>query len=165
MLESRIVLSHANWSGWQGSWGLQTEQTKFSALSAASGRADTVPSTKSTSVAVFALEQRQFGDVLGSAGVRLENVSREPDEISALAHRNFNLYSASAGGLWQFTPGYSAGLSLSLAQRAPATEELYSAGPHESTATFDIGNINMKKRFRIISNSPCKNPPDCCAGS
>jgi len=147
MLESRIVLSHANWSGWQGSWGLQTEQTKFSALSAASGRADTVPSTKSTSVAVFALEQRQFADVLGSAGVRLENVSREPDEISALAHRNFNLYSASAGGLWQFTPGYSAGLSLSLAQRAPATEELYSAGPHESTATFDIGNINMKKEI------------------
>lgn len=147
MLESRIVLSHANWSGWQGSWGLQTEQTRFSALSATSGRADTVPTTKSSSVAAFILEQRQFGEVLGSAGARFENVSREPDEISTLARRNFNLYSASAGGLWQFTPGYSAGLSFSLAQRAPATEELYSAGPHESTATFDIGNINMKKEI------------------
>lgn len=145
MLESRLVLNHPAWAGWQGSWGLQTEQVRFSALSAATGRADTVPQTRSSSVAAFVLEQRQFGSVLGSAGLRLENVRRTPDAVSNLPGRSFSLYSASAGGLWEFTPGYSAGLSLSLAQRAPATEELYSEGPHESTATFDIGNPNMKK--------------------
>ncbi|MFZ6656295.1 TonB-dependent receptor [Undibacterium sp. TJN19] len=145
MLESRILLSHPAWAGWQGSWGLQSEQVKFSALSASTGRADTVPPTKSTSLAAFVVEQKQFGDVLASSGVRIENVNRTPDASTGLIAREFNLFSASLGGLWEFNKGYGAGLSLSWAQRAPATEELYSAGPHESTATFDIGNVNMKK--------------------
>ena len=34
---------------------------------------------------------------------------------------------------------------MSVAQRAPTTEELYSAGPHEATETFDIGNPDFKK--------------------
>ncbi|MFZ6766701.1 TonB-dependent receptor [Undibacterium sp. Di26W] len=144
-MEGRVVLSHPSWAGWQGSWGLQTEQVKFSALSASSGRADTVPPTTSTSLAAFAVEQKQFGDVLASTGVRMENVNRKPDAGTGLVSREFNQFSASAGGLWQFEKGYSAGLSLSWAQRAPATEELYSNGPHESTATFDIGSVNMKK--------------------
>ncbi|MFZ6744768.1 TonB-dependent receptor [Undibacterium sp. JH2W] len=145
MLESRVQLSHPSWAGWQGSWGIQTEQVKFSALSATTGRADTVPSTKSNSLAAFFVEQKQIADVMASAGMRFENVKRTPDASTGLAAREFNLFSASLGGLWQFDKSYGAGLSLSWAQRAPATEELYSAGPHESTATFDIGNINMKK--------------------
>lgn len=145
MLESRILLSHPSWAGWQGSWGLQTEQVKFSALSATTGRADTVPSTKSTSLAAFFVEQKQFDDVMASTGMRFENVKRTPDAGTGLKEREFNLFSASLGGLWQFDKSYGAGLSLSWAQRAPATEELYSAGPHESTATFDIGDANMKK--------------------
>ena len=145
MLESRITLSHPSWAGWQGSWGLQAEQVKFSALSATTGRADTVPSTKSNTVAAFIVEQKQFGALLASTGLRFENVKRTPDASTGLAAREFNLFSASVGGLWQFNKEYAAGLSLSTAQRAPATEELYSAGPHESTATFDIGDANMKK--------------------
>ncbi len=145
MLESRILLSHPSWAGWQGSWGLQTEQVKFSALSATTGRADTVPSTKSNSVALFFVEQKQIADVMASTGMRFENVKRTPEASTGLKAREFNLFSASVGGLWQFDKSYGAGLSLSWAQRAPATEELYSAGPHESTATFDIGNADMKK--------------------
>ncbi len=143
--EGRLVLNHHAWQGWHGSWGMQFETVKFSALSAATGRADTVPVTKSNSVAAFVVEQKQIGEVLTSAGLRLENVKRTPEAIASLPARQFDLYSASLGGLWQFTPGYAAGLSYSLAQRAPATEELYSNGPHESTATFDIGNPNMQK--------------------
>ncbi|MBI3284134.1 MAG: TonB-dependent receptor [Burkholderiales bacterium] len=142
-LENRIVLSHPSWSGWQGSWGLQSERVNFSALAAGSGRADTVPATRSTMLAAFAVEQRSFGAVTASAGLRLENAVRQPE--AGLLRRDFNLLSASAGGLWEFSRGYASGLSLSLAQRAPATEELYSSGPHESTATFDIGNSAMKK--------------------
>lgn len=145
LLESRIVLSHPAWSGWQGSWGLQTEQVRFSALSASSGRADTVPATTSSALAAFVLEQKQFGAVLASAGLRLENQQRQPDAASGLVRRDFNLLSGSAGALWEFSHGYASGLSLSLAQRAPAIEELYSAGPHESTATFDIGDAAMRK--------------------
>jgi iron complex outermembrane receptor protein len=143
-LETRISLAHSNWSGWEGSWGLQTENTKFSALSASTGRADTVPTTKSSSVAAFFVEQRSFGDVLGSAGARIEKIERTPEAQYGLPTRDFTLKSASLGALWQFTKGYGLGTSFSIAQRAPTTEELYSNGPHESTATFDIGNNNLK---------------------
>src|SRR5690606_8778312 len=37
------------------------------------------------------------------------------------------------------------GPTLSIAQRAPSTEELYSDGPHHATETFDRGNPFLKK--------------------
>ncbi|MCU6434990.1 TonB-dependent receptor [Undibacterium sp. Jales W-56] len=144
-LETRISLAHKNWAGWEGSWGMQTEHIRFSALSASTGRSDTVPTTKSASFALFAVEQKAFGDVMASAGARIENVKRDPAAQFQLPGRSFNIGSASAGGLWQFTPGYGIGATLSMAQRAPSTEELYSNGPHESTATYDIGSNALKK--------------------
>jgi iron complex outermembrane receptor protein len=57
-----------------------------------------------------------------------------------LRDRHFKLGSGSIGGLWTLQPGYGLGLTGSLAQRAPSTEELYSRGPHEATGTFDIGD-------------------------
>jgi iron complex outermembrane receptor protein len=42
-------------------------------------------------------------------------------------------------------PGYGAGATFSHAERAPVAEELYSRGPHESTATFDIGDAALRK--------------------
>ncbi|MFZ6845706.1 TonB-dependent receptor [Undibacterium sp. RuTC16W] len=144
-LETRISLAHKNWDGWEGSWGMQTENIRFSALSASTGRSDTVPTTKSTSFALFAVEQKAFGDVMASAGARIENVKRDPEAQFQLPSRSFNIGSASVGGLWQFAPGYGIGATLSMAQRAPSTEELYSNGPHESTSTYDIGSNTLKK--------------------
>ena len=142
--ETRLTLSHLDWSGWEGSWGLQTENTRFSALSASTGRSDTVPTTKSTSIAAFFVEQRSFGELLGSAGARVERINRTPEASNLLPGREFTLTSASVGALWPVMTGYGLGASFSVAQRAPTTEELYSNGPHESTATFDIGNTHLK---------------------
>jgi iron complex outermembrane receptor protein len=77
-----------------------------------------------------------------NAGLRLESVKRKPD---GAVDRAFNLTSYSVGGLWEFMPGYGFGSTLSIAQRAPTPEELYSSGPHEATGTFDIGNANFAK--------------------
>ncbi|MEO6921700.1 MAG: TonB-dependent receptor [Collimonas sp.] len=143
--ETRWELAHKPLAGWHGTFGMQTEDTRFSALSAESGLPDTVPRTKSTSVAAFLVEERNFGPVLTSAGLRLESVKRRPDTESGFTGRKFNLASYSAGALWSFLPGYGFGPTVSIAQRAPATEELYSNGPHESTATFDIGDPALKK--------------------
>jgi iron complex outermembrane receptor protein len=59
--------------------------------------------------------------------------------------RSFNLNSGSLGALWTLTPGYGAGATFSYSERAPATEELYSGGPHDATVTFDVGNPDFKK--------------------
>lgn len=141
--ESRWELAHLPFHGWRGTFGLQTEDSRFSALSAATGVADTVPRTKSSSLAGFLVEERDFGPLRVSAGARLESVKRRPD--ADLPQRNFDLGSYSLGGLWSFVPGYAFGATFSLAQRAPAAEELYSNGPHESTATFDIGDPMLQK--------------------
>jgi iron complex outermembrane receptor protein len=143
-LETRAELTHApiaSMAGMRGTFGVQTENTHFSALSPEGG-ADTVPVTHSTSHAAFLVEEANFGPVVVSAGARVESVERKP--VSNI-ERSFSLKSGSLGGLWTFTPGYAAGLTLSYAERAPATEELYSGGPHDATETFDIGNPNFKK--------------------
>ena len=63
----------------------------------------------------------------------------------SLQNRSFNLFSYSAGGLWNYSPGQGAGIAYTVSQRAPSAQELYSYGAHESTATFDIGNPNLNK--------------------
>jgi iron complex outermembrane receptor protein len=143
-METRWELTHKPIAGWRGTFGVQTENSKFSALSADSGSPDAVPTTTSSSVAGFLVEERDFGLVRTSAGLRLESVRRSPQSAVA-PERSFSLASYSVGGLWTFMPGYGAGTTISVAQRAPATEELYSSGPHESTATFDIGDPALRK--------------------
>ncbi|MFP5394192.1 MAG: TonB-dependent receptor, partial [Gammaproteobacteria bacterium] len=140
-LESRVEVAHVPLAGWHGSVGLQTENTHFSALNAEGGP-DTVPATHSTTRALFAVEEREFGGVRVNAGVRGEQVKRTP--VGA-PQRSFDLGSASLGAQWPFAQDYTVGATLSLAQRAPATEELYSGGPHDATATFDIGNPDFRK--------------------
>lgn len=144
-LENRLTITHDKWQGWEGNWGIQNENSRFSALSVETGRADTVPTTSSHSIAGFVVEQKQFGAVTVNFGTRIENVRRTPAAQFLLPAKEFTLGSASVGAQWQFAPAYAAGFSLSSAQRAPTAEELYSNGPHESTATFDIGNVNLSK--------------------
>ncbi|CAL63074.1 Putative outer membrane protein [Herminiimonas arsenicoxydans] len=144
-LESRLELTHKPLAGWRGTFGLQTENSEFSALAADGSGPETVPITKTNSIAGFLVEERDFGPFRASAGARMESVKRTPDAVSDLKQRDFNLGSYSLGGLWTFTPGYGLGATASVAQRAPAIEELYSHGPHESTATFDIGDANLTK--------------------
>ena len=143
--ESRLELTHKPFSlgamNLHGTFGVQTENTNFSALSPEGGP-DTVPVTHSTSQAAFLVEESAIGPVRLNAGVRYENVKREP---VGNRERSFDLGSGSVGALWPFTPGYSVGATLSYAQRAPATDELYSGGPHDATLTFDIGDPDLKK--------------------
>ncbi|WMW80981.1 TonB-dependent receptor [Undibacterium cyanobacteriorum] len=144
-VETRLTASHTNWSGWEGSLGLHTENSSFSALAADTGRADTVPSTRSTSIAAFLLEQKKYQDFTASFGGRLENVERKPEAQFGEPARSFSLSSFSAGAMIPLSKDLEIVTSLSTAERAPSTEELYSRGPHESTLTFDIGNSQMRK--------------------
>jgi len=139
--ESRVEAAHAALAGWKGTLGLQTENTNFAGKSTEGGP-DTVPQTRSTSMAAFMVEERTFGKLRVNAGLRGESVKRTPVEG---AQRKFNLVSYSVGAMHDIMPGYSAGATVSVAQRAPTTEELYSAGPHEATETFDIGNAGFRK--------------------
>lgn len=142
-LETRMELTHAPVAGLHGTFGFQTENTHFSALSAEGGP-DTVPVTHSKSAAAFLVEEANAGPVRLSGGLRYESVERDP---VGNRKRNFDLGSGSFGAAWPFMAGYSVGATLSYAQRAPAIEELYSGGPHDATATFDIGDPDLSKEI------------------
>ena len=141
--ESRWELTHLPIAGWRGKFGLQTEHSTVQALNL-EGEDPTVPRTRSQSTAGFLVEERDFGDLRINAGGRFESVSRRPVEGTS---RSFNLGSLSVGALWSFIPGYGLGSTVSLAQRAPTAEELYSNGAHHPTETFDIGRSNLKKEI------------------
>jgi iron complex outermembrane receptor protein len=141
--ESRWELSHLPLGGWRGKLGLQTDLSTVQALNVADPNVDpTVPRTRSSSTAVFVVEETHIDSVRINVGARVEQVNRRPAAQSA---RDFTLASASAGALWTFTPGYALGFTASIAQRAPTAEELYSNGMHHPTETFDIGNAALRK--------------------
>jgi iron complex outermembrane receptor protein len=55
--------------------------------------------------------------------------------------QTFTPVSISAGLVWNFTPGYNLGLSLSRSERAPSASELMSFGPHIGTASYEVGAL------------------------
>ena len=141
-LESRVELSHQAMAGWRGRLGFQTDGSTVQALDLNHVGESTVPRTRSSSIAVFIVEETDIGAVRLNAGARLEQVERRPVEAT---YRNFTLGSASFGALWRFTPGYDLGSTVSLAQRAPTPEELYSHGAHHPTETYDIGDVSLRR--------------------
>lgn len=138
--EGRAELLHAPIAAWQGVLGLQLQERDFSAI----GEEAIVPATKSRSTGVFVVEEKLFDRWRFELGGRAERATQKPLDGTNPA-RAFNLYSASAGVLWRFMDGYGLGLSAIHGQRAPATEELYSNGPHTATRTYQTGNNALTK--------------------
>jgi iron complex outermembrane recepter protein len=163
--ELRAALSHLNWLGWKGNFGLQSSTAKLTATDVPTGSSAIVPQTTTNSNALFWVEEGQFGAFKNSLGVRYNYLTQSPNQAStyagvgdegfvggtytppSLINRQFNLFSYSAGSLWTFSPGYGTGLSYTLSQRAPNAPELYAYGPHDATATFIVGNPNLQKEI------------------
>jgi iron complex outermembrane receptor protein len=74
------------------------------------------------------------------------------DEVlSQRRRREFMPMSAAFGILQDLPDGFVASLTGQYVERAPAAPELYSRGAHDATATFEIGNPNLKlERARTI---------------
>jgi iron complex outermembrane receptor protein len=163
--ELRAALSHLQWLGWKGNFGIQSSTAKLTATDIATGDSAIVPQTTTNSNALFWVEEGQFGAFKNSLGLRYNYLTQSPNQSSifagvgqegfiggaystpSLINRQFNLLSYSAGSLWKFAPGYGTGLTYTLSERAPNAPELYAYGPHDATATFIIGNPNLQKEI------------------
>lgn len=75
-----------------------------------------------------------------------------PDDVlSQRRRRSFTPMSAAFGVLQDLPDGFVASLTGQYVERAPAAPELYSRGAHDATATFEIGDPNLKlERARTI---------------
>ena len=159
--EARVELAHKELLGSKGIIGAQITGSTLNATDLASNSYAIVPQTKSNSNALFVIEEGRYGPVKTSLGARYNYASQNPNSGTqfpsassqefvpssyappSLQNRQFNLMSYSAGGLLDIARGYGLGLAYTVSQRAPSAQELYSYGPHDSTATFDVGNSNL----------------------
>jgi len=159
--EARLEMAHQELLGSKGIIGAQVTGVTLNATDLTTGNYAIVPQTKSNSAALFVIEEGRYGPLKTSLGARYNYATQNPNSSTqfpsassqdfvpnsygppSLQNRQFNLMSYSAGGLLDLAKGYGLGLAYTVSQRAPSAQELYSYGPHDSTATFDIGNSNL----------------------
>ncbi|MDQ0447410.1 iron complex outermembrane receptor protein [Methylobacterium aerolatum] len=129
-----------------------------------------LPKTESRANAVYLFEELEI-----RPGTRLQAAGRyEVDRVSGTAAqfpanftpvdgqepfqyartRRFAPKSASFGVLQDLPYDFVASLTGSYVERGPSGYELFSQGPHDATATFEIGNPNLKReRARTVEMS------------
>lgn len=134
--EARLLLTHEPLAGWNGTFGTQFFHRDFAAV----GEESFVPPTSSRGLGIFLTEQHQWGPVKFEVGARVDHQSSDPDNGRKV---DFHPKSFSAGLGWQFTDAWRLTLNLDRSQRAPAEEELFANGPHEASATYEIGSSNL----------------------
>ena len=76
------------------------------------------------------------------------------EPFSSARRREFTAKSAAFGLLQNLPHGFVGALTGLYSERAPTAAELYSRGPHEATATFEIGDPSLKlERAKTIELS------------
>lgn len=163
--EARIDLFHHPLADWRGALSLHYKHADFSAIGE---EAFTPPSSTST-IAVALMEERHFGDVLVQLGARIEqvNISADNMQVDLNEHHHedgehegeqlsvFSIdqestpFSASAGLVWDFTPGYNIAFSYTHAERSPSAAELFSFGPHIGSGLYEVGAL-----LQVIEDEP-----------
>ncbi len=147
-------LLHQELGGWRGALSLEAFSSDFEAV----GEEAFTPPSTTDRYAFAVLEEKHQGDVLWQLGARVEHVEMSADgvelessheeegveeehELVEFDDFSFTPYSVSAGLVWDFMPRYNLGVAVTHAQRAPNAAELFSAGPHIATETFELGAL------------------------
>jgi iron complex outermembrane receptor protein len=151
--ESRVELVHEAILGAHGVVGLQWRADEFSAV----GEEAYIPETDSTEWGLFVIEDFHHGDWTYELGLRGDYVDRDPD-AETTGSQDFTSLSVAGSALWNFAPEWSAGLSLSRSERAPATEELFSNADaqdeeelvtHAATGVIEIGDPDLDEEVSL----------------
>lgn len=137
--QSRLEIVHAPLFGFRGVFGVQHDFRRFSAI----GEEAFVPSTRTTQVGVFLIEERPWARGKFEAGVRVNRDTVKPnfadDGTLPGPNRDFTPVSFSLGSIYNLSPHDHLKVNFSRAQRSAAAEELFAFGPHLATGTFERG--------------------------
>ncbi len=128
-----------------------------------------LPQTESRMLAGYLFEELAVGNGLRFQaagrieGDRLNSIATQfpasylptdGDPASYALTRRFAPKSASLGALQDLPYGFVASLNGSYVERAPTGYELFSQGPHDATATFEIGDPTLRlERARTVEIS------------
>jgi iron complex outermembrane recepter protein len=147
-LEARHAPVHLRVGLLKGMWGVQSEGLRFEAL----GEEAFVPTTRTQSQALFALEELTLGHTTLSAGARVQRVrvasdgdtadSEEP-RFGAAKSRRFKPLSLSLALSTQLPSGFALNANWGRTQRAPAYYELFANGLHVATRAYERGDTSL----------------------
>lgn len=113
------------------------------------------PNANYDGIAAYIFEQIRINKLNMQLGVRIENNRVViPESIISDTHflaeeKNYLSFSGSVGISYNISDDVSLFSNIANAFRAPTVEELSSYAIHEATATFDIGNRNLKKENNL----------------
>lgn len=122
-----------------GATGVQYRKRDFSAI----GEEAFVPPTETDQFGLFALKELSTGPWRFELGGRYEHTSHEVQETGV--ERDFDGFSVSGGAGFQANDNVFFGVTGFRTERAPATEELFSNGPHLATNAFEIGDPDLNE--------------------
>jgi len=132
-------LLHHPLAKWSGAVGVQYRDQDFAAI----GEEAFVAPTETRALGLFVVEEREFGPLTFELGSRYER--QETDASGGNPDADHDLYSVSTGAIYNFSDNYALNISATRSQRAPAAQELYAAGPHLTTLTFEQGDAGLEE--------------------
>lgn len=143
--EGRVELVQRDRSGWGGTSGVQYLDRDVKIR----GDEKFLPDARQKQAGLFTLQTYVRGPlrIEGGARVEVSKLTAKPDEqLGTPAHSlDFTTLSGSLGGLYEFSPGWRAGLSVSHSERAPSVDEVFANGPHGGSQAFEVGDPALKK--------------------
>jgi iron complex outermembrane receptor protein len=133
-----------------GVFGMQWRDDEFEAI----GEEAYVPKTDSTEWGLFYVQDLHADNWQFEVGARADYVEREP---AAGASEDFTSWSLSGAAIYNISPAWNLGITLSRSGRAPSTEELFSnlgnSGEelvtHAATGIIEIGDPNLDEEVSL----------------
>lgn len=142
-MEGRLELVQSQRGPWKGAIGGQFFIRDFDAI----GEEAFLPKNETQQIGLFTLQQLEFGRVQLEFGGRVEKTDVTAPTVGI--SRDFTALSGSAGASFEIAPGWRIGGNVSLTERAPSAEELFSNGPHVGTQAFEIGDPTLRKERNL----------------
>lgn len=150
--EGRVEMQHNLIRNLSGTFGVQWIDRKFSAL----GVETFIPKTDQFSIGVYTTQTYTLNNWSLQGGLRFEHSQVNPkvnelrlrgsalSPVALPSSLNFQAISASLALQWNPRQDITATLTYNHGVRPPDIQELFSFGPHLSTRSFDIGNVQLK---------------------
>lgn len=127
-----------------GVTGIQTQFFKFSA----EGEEAFLPESNNSKISLFTFQQLSMGKNALRFGARLENSDIEKKSSVNFGNadeKNYLGMNVSLGHCYDFSKKNTLESSISYSERAPNFQELYAAGDHVATSTYELGDSNLVK--------------------
>lgn len=140
--DARVEVKHEKIAGMEGVVGFQSDRSDF----LIAGAEAFMPPNITQSNSLFFFEDIMRGPLSFQFGGRYDSISVEALNNAVFGparSRDFDNLSGSVGVVFNPNDEYSVAFTITHAERAPTSQELFANGAHLATNTFEVGGANL----------------------